>query len=153
MKWNHATRDKAIALAKRGYTDKAIAEKLGVSQQCFSGWRMRKPDFRAAMDQAKLPTRAVRLLLNAQNISPNSRRGRRLIEMAWQVHRQESRRTEVKQPEPPAEQNQPEPKQQDKRRGRGKTIYGGPLSAEDVARIDAIFPPLDLDLFFEDWPA
>lgn len=156
MKWSQQARDKAIALARSGLTDKAIAQELGVSQQCFSGWRMRKPDFREAMDQAKLPTRAVRLMLNAQNISPKSRRGRKLIELAWQVHRAESKQVEARQPEPPAEPKQPAPKQQGKRRGRGQTIYGGPLTDEDMARIDANFPPIDMsefDRIMESFPA
>ena len=96
MKWSTAARDKAIALAQQGFTDKVIAQHLGVSQQTFSGWRMRKPLFRAEMDAAKLPTKAARRLLNGK-ISPNSEQGRRLIAMAWQVHR-----AQPPAPEPPA---------------------------------------------------
>ena len=49
--------------------------------------------------RAKLPVRVVKRLLNAQHISPNSEQGRHLIELAWQVHRQEQ---EAKPPEPPS---------------------------------------------------
>lgn len=95
MKWSRTVRDEAIRLAKRGLTDKAIAKCLGVSQQTLSGWRTRKPDFRMEMDRAKLPTKAARRLLSHQHISPISRQGQHLIELAWQVHREQ----EAKQPE------------------------------------------------------
>ena len=149
MKWSAAAREQAIALARQGLKDKEIAQQLGVTQQTFSGWRMRKPLFRAEMDAAKLPTKAARRLLNAQGISPNSERGKQLIEMAWQVHRAQPPTPPTEPPTEPAQLKQ-------QAKPTKKAIYGGPISPEDMALLDSDFPPIDwaeLDLIMEGFAA
>lgn len=78
-KWSQAAAREAIALAKRGLSNREIAERLGVSPISFSRWRSQCPTFKTQLEEARAPIRGLKRALAVLRIPVGSAQGQRLL--------------------------------------------------------------------------